>query len=185
MENFVDDLNSIANVGINKLGSTVSQAFANMITGEEGAGFQQLFKGILSSVGEFITSMGGAIMSYGIAMEAFKKAFSNPVVAIVAGLALMIAGGVVSNLAGSIGTKKFAMGGIVPGSSYSGDQVPVMANSGEMILNSSQQTSLFSMLNSGNNGVNNVGGKEVVFRIQGTELVGVLNNHSRKINSIR
>jgi len=73
---------------------------------------------------------------------------------------------------------KFASGGFVPGSSYSGDKVPIMANSGEMILNGNQQSNLFSMLNGSTSNT----GNEVIFRIQGTELVGVLNNHSRKIN---
>lgn len=74
---------------------------------------------------------------------------------------------------------KFAMGGIVGGSSYSGDKVPAMVNSGEMILNGQQQANLFKQINSGG-----VGGGEVVFRIDGTQLVGVLSNHGKKINRI-
>lgn len=41
----------------------------------------------------------------------------------------------------------FAAGGIVPGTKTIGDQVPVMANAGEMMLNNSQQQRLFGMLN--------------------------------------
>lgn len=37
---------------------------------------------------------------------------------------------------------KFATGGIVPGSSYNGDRVPVLVNSGEVILNKQQQNSI-------------------------------------------
>lgn len=44
---------------------------------------------------------------------------------------------------------KFATGGIVGGNSYSGDKVMAMVNSGEMILNQSQQARLFKMANSG------------------------------------
>ncbi len=44
---------------------------------------------------------------------------------------------------------KFATGGIVPGTSFTGDKVPALLNSGEMILNGSQQSNLFQMLNSG------------------------------------
>lgn len=43
----------------------------------------------------------------------------------------------------------FEDGGIVPGSSYSGDRVQANVNSGEMILNRSQQASLFKMANGG------------------------------------
>lgn len=45
----------------------------------------------------------------------------------------------------SIKAQKFADGGIVDGSSYSGDQVPVRVNSGEMILNKGQQAQLFKV----------------------------------------
>jgi len=73
----------------------------------------------------------------------------------------------------------FEYGGIVPGSNYSGDNVPIMANSGEMILNGSQQSNLFSMLNKGT-GLD--GSKEVVFKINGTQLVGVMNNYNKKLS---
>ena len=42
---------------------------------------------------------------------------------------------------------KFANGGIVPGGNFNGDRVPALLNSGEMVLNASQQSSLFSALN--------------------------------------
>lgn len=42
--------------------------------------------------------------------------------------------------------KKFASGGIVPGSSYSGDQVPILANSGELIMNEAQQDTIAGKL---------------------------------------
>ena len=77
---------------------------------------------------------------------------------------------------------KFANGGIVGGSSFSGDKVPALVNSGEMILNAGQQSNLFSLLNSGGGAT---GGGEVTFKIDGTQLIGVLNNHNRKMNKIR
>lgn len=42
---------------------------------------------------------------------------------------------------------KFANGGIVPGNSFSGDRVVAGVNSGEMVLNTSQQTQLFKIAN--------------------------------------
>jgi len=42
---------------------------------------------------------------------------------------------------------KFATGGIVPGSSFSGDNVDIKANSGEMVLNEAQQGELFKVAN--------------------------------------
>jgi len=75
----------------------------------------------------------------------------------------------------------FAGGGIVPGGSYSGDNIPARLNSGEMILNGMQQSKLFALANGSGVG----GGGNVRFEIEGTKLVGVLSNHSRKINNTR
>ena len=50
-------------------------------------------------------------------------------------------GGVVKPIQASVGA-------IVPGTSYAGDKVPAMVNSGEMILNEREQSGLFSILKS-------------------------------------
>lgn len=71
--------------------------------------------------------------------EGAKMPFPLNLVAIAAGVAA-----VVGALA-SIGS--FATGGIVGGSSYSGDKLFARVNSGEMILNSTQQRNLFRMIN--------------------------------------
>lgn len=49
---------------------------------------------------------------------------------------------------------KFATGGIVPGSSFTGDNILTRLNSGEMVLNQTQQSRLFDMINGGRGGVN-------------------------------
>lgn len=48
--------------------------------------------------------------------------------------------------AGIAAVGAFAGGGIVPGGSFNGDKVPAFVNSGEMILNSGQQSNLFDIL---------------------------------------
>lgn len=53
---------------------------------------------------------------------------------------------------------RFAQGGIVPGSSFSGDRVAAQVNSGEMILNRQQQAKLFEIANNGRAG----GSQEIV-----------------------
>lgn len=63
---------------------------------------------------------------------------------------------------------KFATGGIVPGSSFTGDNVLARVNSGEMILNRDQQALLSQRLNGG--------GAKVEFFIQGQNLRGLLTN---------
>jgi hypothetical protein len=71
---------------------------------------------------------------------------------------------------------KFAEGGIVGGTSYSGDKLFAMVNSGEMILNKRQQGNLANMIG---------GGSQVEFHISGDSLVGVLNNKRNKTNLTR
>lgn len=76
--------------------------------------------------------------------------------------------------------QRFANGGIVGGSSFTGDRVTAQVNSGEMILNKTQQARLFQLANG-----SAAEEKEVNFRISGTDLVGVLNNQTRKNRLIR
>lgn len=61
---------------------------------------------------------------------------------------MLAAGAALSVVAAMASIPKFANGGVVPGISFAGDKVPAMLNSGEMILNGSQQANLFKMLNS-------------------------------------
>lgn len=75
--------------------------------------------------------------------EALKAHAGIPFVGIAMGVA-----GVAAIIAAMASIPKFANGGIVPGISFAGDKVPAMLNSGEMILNGSQQANLFKMLNS-------------------------------------
>jgi len=57
-------------------------------------------------------------------------------------------------------------------------------NSGEMILNGSQQRKLFDLLDSGGGVGNNIGGN-VVFTISGSNLKGVLRNYDSKMSKIK
>lgn len=78
---------------------------------------------------------------------------------------------------------KFADGGIISGSSFIGDNLIARVNSGEMILNGTQQRNLFNLLD----GKGNVAGSsgEVVFKIAGKDLVGTLNNQMSKTNKYK
>lgn len=93
-------------------------------------------------------------------------------------------GAVTSMIAAFAAIPKFANGGIIPGNMFSGDRVPVMTNSGEMILNRSQQNNLFRMIQSGMIGGN--AEKQVVeFDIKYDKLVGVLRNGERKLGRMK
>lgn len=85
----------------------------------------------------------------------------------------------------SIKSAKYANGGIIDGVTSMGDYNIARVNSGEMILNTTQQGRLFRMLNSGNpDHKDNMTG-DVTFKIQGTQLVGVLNNYNKIHNRTR
>lgn len=77
---------------------------------------------------------------------------------------------------------KFENGGIVGGNYTQSDRILVRANAGEMILNKHQQSNLYNAIAN-----NNLGGgvnETVKFKIQGQELVGVLNNYNRKMGKL-
>ena len=90
----------------------------------------------------------------------------------ITGLATMIStiAGIKSATAGS-----YASGGIVPGTSYSGDNTIIAANAGEVVLNRAQQTNLASQLEAGSL-PNNL---HLSTEISGTNLRIVLDNDNR------
>lgn len=63
----------------------------------------------------------------------------------------------------TINSAKFAQGGVVGGSAYSGDRVLVRANSGEMFLNRQQQATLFEMIRQGGTAATDVAAMEAAF----------------------
>lgn len=119
------------------------------------------------------------------------------------------AGAALSVVATMASIPKFANGGIVPGISFAGDKVPAMLNSGEMILNGSQQANLFKILNSKLYAGLDVGRPNITpsvghlaglispspndqkvevtgnFKVRGQDLELVLDNRSRIKNKIR
>ena len=76
----------------------------------------------------------------------------------------------------TISSLKFASGGVVPGTSFSGDQVHAMLNSGEMVLNTRQQRNLFRMIDGGGNYGGGVA--EVQLKVRGSDLYGALTNYN-------
>lgn len=114
------------------------------------------------------------------AMEGGKSVASIPFVGAV--LAIAAIASIMAMVMGTLASAKgFATGGIVGGNSTHGDKVLARVNSGEMILNQSQQANLFRMLN-GDGLVGNQ--NNVEFKIRGTDLVGVIENYSKKHNRI-
>ena len=77
----------------------------------------------------------------------------------------------------------FATGGIVGGSSFSGDRVIARVNSGEMILNGGQQNRLFNMINGGN--ASGGGGFVASTKIQGSDLLVSIERATNQRNRTR
>ena len=97
---------------------------------------------------------------------------------------LMVGGAIASILAAFSSLPSFSTGGIFAGNSTVGDMNLARVNAGEMILNNRQQRNLFNLLN-GNGTLSNTGNGQVTFKIQGKELVGVLNNYNNQKSKVR
>lgn len=163
---YADSLNTIATV----MGSITN------LTNEGAAGWIAYGTNIISAISSalpMITSLTTALTAKAAA-EAAGSAASVPVVGWINAIAAIST--IVTAMAA---VPKFATGGIVDGSSFYGDKVLARVNSGEMILNRSQQRNLFNLINGG--GTSNT----VKFRIEGKELVGVLNAYGSKTSKYK
>ena len=141
--------------------------------------------GVLSGISSMFSSAMQGAMSFIQVQQACATATGvTQVAAMPFPYNLMLIGTVVGTLASVFANikqmanaaGKFAEGGIVGGTSYSGDKLFAMVNSGEMILNKRQQGNLANMIG---------GGGQVEFVISGDSLVGVLNNKRNKTNLTR
>lgn len=168
--------------------STIANALFN--TFKEGseitaASILQMISTTLPAIGSLISAISALTAAEAVeaGVAATGKAVSTSkhwieAIAAVASLGAVVATAI--SAASKPNLQRFADGGIVGGSSFTGDRVPAMVNSGEMILNKTQQARLFKIANGGAPGDN-----AVTFHISGTDLVGVLNNNSRKNKLIR
>ena len=76
----------------------------------------------------------------------------------------------------------FSEGGIVRGASSVGDRNLVRVNAGEAILTKMQQANLWHLLNGQGALLGKGVGGNVEFKIRGADLVGTINNYSKKIS---
>lgn len=135
--------------------SAIGNAFGSMSSMADGAAGS-----LLSYFSNLLTSVAAAIPAID-ALNAKKKeeSVANTEAAVTGaassvasipfvGAALAVAA-IASVLAALANIPKYATGGIVGGSSFFGDHMIARVNSGEMILNQSQQGKLFDMINNG------------------------------------
>ena len=151
------------------------------MTNESAASWITYGANILNAIGTAIPQIQAlttALQAKAIA-EAASSAASVPITGWITALAAISA-----MVAAFAAVPKFAEGGIITGNSFIGDNMIARVNSGEMILNNRQQRNLFNLLN-GNTSRSNINSGSVEFKIQGKELVGVLNAYSSKTNKYK
>lgn len=135
------------------------------------------------TLGNIFTMLGGVIQQVVQTMQAMMTLAGAETIEGVADLfantpgdvftKIAVAAAGLSGILGIIATAKsafagsFAEGGVVGGTSFTGDKLWARVNSGEMILNRNQQAALLN------------GGGNVNFVIEGSQLRGVLDNYDK------
>jgi len=184
---FKDGIRSVVNdliPSLDSLRDTTIKAFGHIYqTLATGANsFKEYGKAVKAAIKQAISAIIGEAVMTMVAAQLKKVAWLNPAIALAIATA---AGGLASTTLNAFASSvlKFSSGGVVPYSSYIGDNIPALVNSGEMVLNTTQQRNLFRMLNSASTNTGIISG-EVRFEIEGDKLVGVLNNYNNINNRL-
>lgn len=175
---------------LSNIGSVMSSLSG--VTNESASAYLQWGANVISSIAQAIPAIQALTTAKKTeaVVNGVASATETPVVGwLLAGAA------VASVIAAMASIPKFATGGIVPGTSFTGDKVPALLNSGEMILNGMQQSSLFRILNGGAyaslgnkiapSGNNDSSPANVTFRIHGRDLEGVWRNYYNQKSKVR
>lgn len=161
------------------IGSVMSSV--TNITNEGAAGFLSYTANIATAVANAIPSIMELVNALvaEAAAGAAASASSVPVVGWINAIAA-----VASVVAAIASVPKFANGGIFTGNSFIGDMNIARVNSGEMILNNRQQRNLFNLLN-GNGSIGNNNVKEIKLKIEGRDLVSVINSENFRTSKFK
>lgn len=160
-------------IGIwNAMGSSIqSVSSALSAFDEDTKGFIQTLT-VLQNIA-LATAAAMQLMNAAQAISKGISTSSNWIEAIVAIGSLTAA--IIGSMSALKGTARFERGGVVGGGSYSGDHNLVRVNSGEVIFTNTQFKELVNFVHN-NKGVNG----DVKFVIEGSTLVGVINNTNRR-----
>lgn len=160
--------------------STIGSLMNNIAgaTNNSTAAWMNYFSSILSGTVALLPLLASVFKikaMEGIASQA-KLKFPLNIIAMAA-----TAAGLVASIAN---IPKFANGGIFTGNSFVGDNMFARVNSGEMILNNRQQRNLFNLLN-GNGSIGNNNVKEIKLKIEGRDLVSVINSENFRTSKFK
>ena len=172
---FTNDFAELAKF-IEEGGNTTTAAASGLVL--LGDALQQIGgNGVIAKTGAVMAAIGQCIL--GFAQASAQAASLGPW----GWLAFVGAG--LGTLATMISTiQGFSNGGIIGGASTHGDMQLARVNSGEMILNNTQQARLFDLLDGGASMVG-YGSRKVEFKISGQNLVGALRNYNNKMSKVR
>lgn len=163
----LDYLNSMSNL----MGSIASA------TNQSSDSWLSYTANVISGIGTMLPLLASVFKIKG--MEAIADQAKMPFP-----LNIVAMGATAAALASTIaGLPKFADGGIINGSSFVGDNMIARVNSGEMILNGTQQRNLFNLLDGKGGSIGS--SASVEFKISGKDLVGTLNNQYSKTNKYK
>ena len=161
-ENLGQAAQSVGNV-FSALGDVTDDSFLKMMGSISGA-----VANILPQIGKLVGANQAAAISSGTASAAALPFPAN----------LVSIGTVIASIISIFSSlPKFADGGIIQGKSF-GDYNLARVNGGEMILNTTQQGRLWNTIQQGTTSSSTPMNGNVTFRIEGKQLVGVLNNYN-------
>ena len=186
-DNFIDFSDQMSQA-VTQMATDVLVGFGEMIGAllSGTASMGDVAGALLGTIGGIAVQLGKAAIQIGVANLAIKASFKNPFTAIAAGVALVALGSVIKNTANITKGQDaggFANGGVVGGSSFSGDRLFARVNSGEMILNTRQQGNLLGMLQPSGSGPMNLN-IEVQGKIRGEDLALSASRVSKRKNRI-
>lgn len=181
LENYSLEMDAIGQLGdaysnLWEIISTGNQTVDNMMQAF-GSSMQDAV-GLMVKMAEIELAADQAVASGKVTASASGLPFPYNLAAIATSLATVTS---VFAKFGKIG--KFAEGGIVGGNKPFGDVTLARVNSGEMVLNHKQQGKLFNMINNGGGGTGF--SPEVKLRVEGSDLVGAINNYNKKMSKVR
>lgn len=182
LRNVLDGMGGDVSASVDRWAGLAETFNNEMATGAEKAGAALVVAGdslkafgansAAAKVGAIAASIGQLILGFATASAAAAK--GGPIV----WLGFLISG--LATVASVIGTiKGFAGGGIIDGNTFHGDAIVARVNAGEMILNRTQQSNLFRLLDSG--GSRAAAPVQVRFVLEGDKLVGCVDTYKAKM----